>query len=92
MQLAGVSDQKVFAKGSTGTLASFGRQFQPDLCLRQTSTILLFYSDGEYCEMTIKVGLICDGVYQLSDSVSLIPLNKVYFADNNFANSNPIPK
>ena len=42
--------------------------------------------------MTIKVGLICDGVYQLADSVSLIPLNKVYFADNNFTNSNPIPK
>lgn len=92
LQLASVQEQKIFAKGSSGALSSFSNQFQPGLCLRQTSSVLLFYSNGSYCEMTFKIGLTCDGVYQLGDNISLTPLNKVYFADNNFTNSNSIPK
>lgn len=80
--MAGLNEQKIFAKGSSGTLSTFRRQFHNDLCLRQTSSVLLFYSNGKYCEMTIKVGLICDGVYQIPDNLSLVSLNKVYFAVN----------
>jgi hypothetical protein len=42
--------------------------------------------------MTLKVGLICDGVYQIGDNVPLVQLNNVYFTENNYSNSNPIPK
>lgn len=42
--------------------------------------------------MTFKIGLTCDGLYQLTESICLTPLNKVYFADSNFTNANAIPK
>lgn len=92
LYLATPSDQKAFAKGSTSTISSLARQFHPQQCLKQTSSVLLFYKNGLYCEMTIKVGLICDGVYQVAENLDLVPLNGVYFTNKKFTNSNPIPK
>jgi hypothetical protein len=85
-------NNKLLAEGSSATLSFFKTLYDTDLCLRQTSSVLLFYNSGQYCELTIKVGLICDGLYRVPHNLSLVSLNKVHFAESSFSNSNEIPK
>ena len=79
------------ANGSTGILSHFKNRFAEECGQRQTSTVLLFFDNGKYCELTIKVGLVCDGVYNTTD-MNLYRQNSVYCPDASFINSNPFPK
>ncbi len=55
--------EEVLAQGSTGILANFKNKFVIESGQRQTTTVLLFFESGKYCELTLKVGLVYDGVY-----------------------------
>jgi hypothetical protein len=57
---------------------------------RQTATVLLFFENKKYCELTMKVGLVYDGSYNIS-SAGMIKTNDVFFSKN-VMNSNPLPK
>lgn len=58
---------------------------------RQTTTVLLFFESGKYCALTLKVGLVYDGVYK-SPEISLKTMNSVLFPTRDCLNSNPLPK
>lgn len=62
------------------------------MCLRQTSSLLLFYAVGKYCEMTIKTGLVYDGIYKTPKSTNLQNIDGILFAHSGFVNSNPMPR
>lgn len=91
IQIATFDQKKVFAKGCSKVFTYFQGKKCSELCLRQTSSVLLFYSTGKYCEMTIKTGLICDGEYEITDK-QFVTVNKINFSHDSFMNSNPIPR
>jgi hypothetical protein len=59
-----VEGEDVLAQGSTGVLANFKNKFIAENGQRQTTTVLLFFESGKYCELTLKVGLVYDGIYR----------------------------
>jgi len=34
---------------------------------KQTATVLLFFQNRKYCELTLKVGLVFDGSYNVNN-------------------------
>lgn len=83
--------EDVLAQGSTGILANFKNKFVIESGQRQTTTVLLFFESGKYCELTLKVGLVYDGLYR-SPEVPLRKLHSILFPTRDCLNSNPLPK
>lgn len=83
--------EEVIAQGSTGVLANFKNKFVVESGQRQTTTVLLFFESGKYCELTLKVGLVYDGLYRAPE-VSLRKFHSVLFPTRDCLNSNPLPK
>jgi hypothetical protein len=83
--------EEVIAQGSTAILANFRNKFDNENGQRQTTTVLLFFESGKYCALTLKVGLVYDGIYRVPD----IPMRKVHnvlFPTKEYLISNPMPK
>ena len=83
--------EEILAQGSTGILSTFKNKVDNLSGQRQTSTVLLFFENGKYCELTLKVVLICDGVYATPNQ-NFKKLHSVYFPMKDCINSNPLPK
>mgnify|MGYP006897445661 CR=1 FL=1 len=52
---------------------------------------MLFFDSGKYCALTLKVGLVHDGIYRVPE----MPMKKVQsilFPAKDYLNSNPLPK
>lgn len=79
------------ALGSTGVISNLKNKFEISNGQRQTSTVLLFFENHKYCELVLKIGVVCDGKYHVQDQ-QFKKWNSVYFAHKNYINSNPLPK
>lgn len=80
LELFPPSENQSFAKGSSSIFSNFRNTLEVNSGARQTSSVLLFYENGRYCEITAKVGLICDGSYHIPSNFKLTPWKGIFFA------------